>query len=435
MPRNGSGTYTLPSGNPTIPGTVISSSGWWNPTGSDLASAITQSLASDGQTVPVANLPMGNFRHVNVANALNRNEYATYGQVQDGQPQWMTVTGTDTILGTIAPGPTGYVAGQAFRFVAAGANTTTAVTLNINSLGAKSITKNGATALAAGDIPAGSVVNVVYDGTQFQFIGVSFPNAAIGNSPFGFRNKLINAKGTINQRAYVSGTATTIANQYTLDMWKVVVSGQSLSFVTSGNAVNMTAPAGGVEQVIEGTNIEGGNYFLNWTGTATATVNGSAVTKGVAFSLPSNTNATIRFIGGTFLKPQLEIGGVTPFDDRSIGFETAECTRHLQVLSSAGSGDIFANGQCISTTQAIVFVPLLNGPMRVAPSISITAASDFSLLNSTGSNVSVIGISTQGSSATHISLLISVASGIAAGNATMLSANNSNAKLFLNSAL
>ncbi len=170
MPRNGSGTYALPPSNPTVPGTVISSGGWWNPTSNDLATAITQSLAYDGQTVPIANLPMGNFRHTNVANAINRNEYATYGQVQDGQPQWMTVTGTDTILGTIAPGPTGYVAGQSFRFVPAGPNTTNAVTLNINALGAKNITKNGTNPLAPGDLAGGTVIEVIYDGTRFQLM-------------------------------------------------------------------------------------------------------------------------------------------------------------------------------------------------------------------------------------------------------------------------
>lgn len=82
MPRNGSGVYSLPAGNPVVTGTTISSSGWANPTLSDIAAAITASIAIDGQTVPTANLPMGNFRHLNVANGQNTNEYATVGQIQ-----------------------------------------------------------------------------------------------------------------------------------------------------------------------------------------------------------------------------------------------------------------------------------------------------------------------------------------------------------------
>lgn len=81
MPRNGSGTYSLPSGNPVVTGTTISS-GWANPTLSDIASALTASLAVDGQTTPTANLPMGNFRHLSVANAQNTNEYASVAQIQ-----------------------------------------------------------------------------------------------------------------------------------------------------------------------------------------------------------------------------------------------------------------------------------------------------------------------------------------------------------------
>jgi hypothetical protein len=48
MPRNSSGTYTLPSGNPVSSGTLIEAS-WANNTLSDLASAMTDSLSRDGE--------------------------------------------------------------------------------------------------------------------------------------------------------------------------------------------------------------------------------------------------------------------------------------------------------------------------------------------------------------------------------------------------
>ena len=40
--------------------------------------------------------------------------------------------------------------------------------LNIDGLGAKAITRSGATALIAGDITVGKMITVIYDGTQFQ---------------------------------------------------------------------------------------------------------------------------------------------------------------------------------------------------------------------------------------------------------------------------
>lgn len=48
MPRNSSGTYTLPAGNPVVTGTLIEST-WANPTMSDIGSAITDSLDRFGR--------------------------------------------------------------------------------------------------------------------------------------------------------------------------------------------------------------------------------------------------------------------------------------------------------------------------------------------------------------------------------------------------
>lgn len=48
MPRNSSGTYTLPAGNPVIPNTLIETT-WANPTLSDVASSLTDSLDRFGR--------------------------------------------------------------------------------------------------------------------------------------------------------------------------------------------------------------------------------------------------------------------------------------------------------------------------------------------------------------------------------------------------
>lgn len=81
MPRNGSGTYSLPAGQPVVTGTVISST-TFNTLTSDLATALTQSLATDGQTTPTANLPMGNFKLTNLGNGSASTDSINYGQVQ-----------------------------------------------------------------------------------------------------------------------------------------------------------------------------------------------------------------------------------------------------------------------------------------------------------------------------------------------------------------
>lgn len=202
MPRNGSGTYSLPSAyNPVVTGSVISIA-WANNTLSDIATALTNSLTKDGQTTATANQPMGTYRHTNVGNATARTCYASVADVQDGSLVTLSaVAGTDTITATAPLSVAAYALGQCFRFTAANANTG-AATININSLGAKSITKNGSTALAAGDIASGMVCEIVYDGTRFQLVGARqggavaavTVNARSSNTIFG-----ANDLGSMNQ--------------------------------------------------------------------------------------------------------------------------------------------------------------------------------------------------------------------------------------------
>jgi hypothetical protein len=65
MSRNGSGTYSLPAGNPVVTGTTISSS-WANNTMNDLAAALTDSVAADGQTPMTGNLDLNSHKVVNL---------------------------------------------------------------------------------------------------------------------------------------------------------------------------------------------------------------------------------------------------------------------------------------------------------------------------------------------------------------------------------
>jgi len=76
----------------------------------------------------------------------------------------------DTYVVTLSPVPVAYTTGMTVRFKANTINTG-AATLNVNGLGAKTIVKGNSATLADGDIAAGSVVQVIYDGTNFRLIG------------------------------------------------------------------------------------------------------------------------------------------------------------------------------------------------------------------------------------------------------------------------
>ncbi len=80
-------------------------------------------------------------------------------------------TGSATAFKVAAPdGVTILAEGQVIVFKAGHANTSTAPTLQIGTLAAKAIRKNGGDNLSAGDIKVGDTVAVMYDGTNFQLV-------------------------------------------------------------------------------------------------------------------------------------------------------------------------------------------------------------------------------------------------------------------------
>lgn len=167
MARNGSGGYSLPEAA-FVYDTVISETAV-NSNFSDIASALTASLAKDGQTVPTASLPMGTYRHTGVGNAQARTDYAAAGQAQDSAFIWCGTAGgtADALTLTPTPAITAYAAGQVFRFKASSSANTGATTVAISGLTTKAIELDD-TALAAGNIAANKYYSILYDGTAFQ---------------------------------------------------------------------------------------------------------------------------------------------------------------------------------------------------------------------------------------------------------------------------
>jgi len=211
MSFNGSGTFVINSaGQPVVTGTVISSSAF-NALTADLATGLTTTLTKDGQTTPTANIPMGTFKITGMGAGTSSTDAVNLSQLQNSTGTFLTVTGTDTILGTVSPSLTAYAVGQIFAFVAAATNTG-AATINISSLGAKSITRLGATALVAGDLIINSVAFIVYDGTQFQLLNPNtFTNLKVsGTLTVAAYTETITASGTVGSTATLSITLGTV---------------------------------------------------------------------------------------------------------------------------------------------------------------------------------------------------------------------------------
>ena len=113
MSRNGSGVYSLPAGNPVVTGTSISST-WSNTTLSDIATALTGSVASDGQTPMTGALDMNSQKVINLLNGTLSTDAINLGQLTTAFNN-PTFTGTEFMLipkGTTAQRPAVPVDGE-----------------------------------------------------------------------------------------------------------------------------------------------------------------------------------------------------------------------------------------------------------------------------------------------------------------------------------
>lgn len=138
----------------------------------DMANAISNRLMLDGGNQPSAAIPWNSQRITGYGVPTARTDAQRVDKVQDSAHTYAGASsGTDTITATLTPAITAYAAGQRFTFLAGGTNTG-AATINFNSVGAKDLKKGpaGSTALAAGDITAGGLYTVEYDGTNFQLV-------------------------------------------------------------------------------------------------------------------------------------------------------------------------------------------------------------------------------------------------------------------------
>jgi len=153
------------------------------------AVGLSTCITKDGQTTVTANLPMAGFRHTGVGAALDRAHYARFSQVQDGVSAWADGGGTaDAITAAYSIPITTLVDGQLCFVRATAANATTTPTFSPDSLTARTIVKQGGSALSAGDISGdGAELILRYDlaNTRWELLnpkGTSIPFVAASAS-------------------------------------------------------------------------------------------------------------------------------------------------------------------------------------------------------------------------------------------------------------
>lgn len=326
-----------------------------------------------------------------------------------------------------------------------------------------------------GAMSALSVLNGVLQGDS----GASFATTQFVQSSLlaGTRNRLINGGMAVDQRnGGAAQTITTAGAVYTVDRWLATalganvtgqrVAGSTTAGVQAQYRYQFTGAAS-VTGILFAERIEAANSYdlagntvtlgvdlansllttVTWSlAYATATDNftsTTAITSGtftvtstvtrysvqVAVPAAAVTGLLLQFqvgaqTSGTWVigNAQLEPGpNANVFERRNYQQELALCQRYLPAFnySSAVSDYTLCMGQCLTTTQALVVLPLPVTP-RIAPTgVTVSAPAHFALTQANNTGVSPTSIAFLGASVTSAELNCQGATGLVAGNATI----------------
>jgi len=184
MSRNGAGTYVLPAGQPVVTGTTISSA-THNTLATDLANALTTSIATDGQSVVTANIPFAGYKLTGIGAATvngdalryeNLATLATSAGIQVQTYTAFTTAGTSTAYTLTTAPPAGALVEDQRYQIEWHATSGASPTLARDGLAAKNIMIYDSTgtkiAAPTGSLVAGVKSDVVYDGTDYVILGV-----------------------------------------------------------------------------------------------------------------------------------------------------------------------------------------------------------------------------------------------------------------------
>jgi hypothetical protein len=267
MPRS-SGTYTLPAGNPVVTGTTITST-WANTTFSDVATALTGSVATDGTSPMTGILQMSNNKITGVADGTAATDVATVNQISNP-----TITG-----GTIDGAPIGASNPKNGAFLALSANTaafsgvSTAPTVTPAS---DNSTKIATTAFVQSAISAVSS-GVTSFNTRSGVVTLTSGDVttALGYTPYN------SGGATVITTSNISTYAPTVNGTGAVGTWGISI---------SGNAATSTSLSGGS---VSATTITGSGIVSSTAGSGYSALQSNAIGIG-------NNTTTIASTGSSF---------------------------------------------------------------------------------------------------------------------------------------
>jgi hypothetical protein len=295
MPRNGSGVYSLPAGNPVVPSTTIQSD-WANSTLNDVADAVTGSLARDGTggmsgalrladgTITIPGIAFASETTTGFSRPTTNAIVASVSAIERVRinASGVSVTGALGVSSDVA------VNTNKFNVTAASGNTAIAGTLAVTGLITAAGGVSGAVTSSSAAITGGSIDGTTIGATTASTGAFTTLSASSTVSGAGFSTYLASPPA-IGGTVAAAGSFTTLSASTSVTTPSVTNAGTLALSATGANIV--TASTNGSERLridASGNVTVGGGASVAGARSLTVTNTDSSASANAAFFATSN---------------------------------------------------------------------------------------------------------------------------------------------------
>jgi len=256
-----------------------------------------------------------------------------------------TASGTDTYTATPDPAITAYATGQKFLIIFTNGNTGTS-TIALNGLAAKTLKKDVSTNLASGDLDAGSVHLIVYDGTNFQVLTLGGGGGGAGLVDGDYGDITVGGTGTtmtidngavsgskIASDVALAGNPTTTTQSAGNNSTRIATTAYADAKVADAINNGTTAIAPSQNAVYDADLLKEDRYPTTNTYTASHTLDATDLYANVVMNSASATDVTIP-LDATYSFP---VGIRIPVKRIGAGLSTVVATGGVTLTNTAGT--------------------------------------------------------------------------------------------------
>ena len=299
-----SGTYSLPSGNPVVTGTTISSS-TTNTTNSDIATALSSCILKDGTQTITANLPMASHKLTGLSAGTTAGDSVEYA----GSPSFTNLAYTGTLTGST--GILNIGSGQVYKDASGNVGIGTSIpsapldikvgtgnfTVGLQGAANAQLTASGTLRF---NTTAGTTV---FSQNTIESVRIDASgNVGIGTSSPSYRLEVKGASATAGKLSIHDGTGDTTVSGVTAGSLLFQARDSSIRTIAEIDVVNTTTNGTGGAMVFQ-TRIadalaermridSSGNVGINCTASTSAILDAQSTTKGVRFPNMTTTQKT-----------------------------------------------------------------------------------------------------------------------------------------------